>query len=120
MSLDVRQREVEFRSYTTDPLNVAKTLGMTSIQPRDPGKEFVPAPGWLQAALTNLKVPHPEKLSNLEAMKIRDHLLRRLHKGLASHSQVAYLISLGVGSSEAKRMKFKEAQTRIDQLKGNS
>ncbi len=60
----------------------------------------------------------PGAISNAQAERILKVLESRKREGLATHRQVALLVSKGVPAEHARAMKFGEASSDLDILVG--
>lgn len=109
-----KERQVNYRKVSYDPLSVCDTLGMTYRAPVSNDPCSNPATAAQLGCLDKFGVEGCENMSRTRASTMIDMLISRAQKGLASMKQVTYLIRQGVDADEARAMTRDEASAYLE------
>lgn len=121
-TLDIRLtgREAEYRAIRSDPLGVAKLVGVALKKRYDmDAKGTNPASDGQIKYLKALGVRNPDGISKWGAAKMIDRLKKRREQGLASPYQVQQLLSGGVGEDYARSCTAEKAAEAIRQIEAS-
>ncbi len=113
-SVTVRARASKYKFMAFDPFEIATLL---DIPRRKSQGTSVPLPEYLQNRLRGRKI-EPGRMGRSQAEKLLEALDERQRAGLATHRQVACLVSNGVEQEHARTMSFAEASEQLDALIG--
>lgn len=110
----IREREPQYRLVAFDPFHVSDLLGIPRRE-RNPTAKKLSAPN--SRRLESLKL-ETQGVDDASARRLIKEIDRRKAVGLATHRQVAALISKGVPQSMANTMSFDEAKGDLDIIFG--
>lgn len=109
----VREREPKYRMIAYDPFCIGQLLGIPNRH-QGPGKAPSKAN---RAGLEKLKLD-PGAMSDREAEALLKEIEARRVRGLATHRQVALLVSRGVPPEQARALSFEAARQDLDLILG--
>lgn len=111
-----REREMNYRRVSYDPLAVADTLGLTFRGATSATHDLATSK---QVELLSKKgVTGAETLSKRRASKLIDVLMRRRDEHKATLKQVSWLIAKGIDPAEARAMGFDDASATLSRFFG--
>lgn len=113
LRVQARERTPSYKMLAYDPFQVGSLLGIPNRQ-RDGQK---PCSSRSRGVLERYKLD-PSGISNAQALKLIAELDRRQAEHLATHRQVALLVSKGVPDQYAREMAFEAAHEDLDIIIG--
>ncbi len=115
VSVTIKETESRYQWVAFDPLAIGTLLGVPRRRPAANARPVAPGQ---HRRLERHKLG-VEGLTERSAQRLLDHLEDRRRRGLATHRQVAALVSFGVPTEEATTCTFDAASARLGPFLGD-
>ena len=117
--IKAKERKVNYRRVSYDPLSVCDTLGIAHRAPVSNDPTSNPATAAQLKYLASFGVEGCKNISKNRASTLINFLADRRERKLASMKQVTHIIRMGVDPDKARAMSFVEATEYLSEKWGN-